>query len=413
MNVLHYMRIIARALDYAKDPDPKHWKTINGSHVHLDKNGNYDGGAGSKFNGRHHYGPDWRQKSALMNRLAAALHGGVAKGQAQGQNVAPKATNGSGSGHSLPPGITIKPEVKATDFPPEYSAPSKKAALKVVVNTLNGIRDKDPAIFHLYSNLGELAQATGAKVKIQHSTKRGRLSVGVYPRFECDVRVRNPVQKGDGPNTRRKSLGTWFHENMHFIDYMIGQQTNTSRWRAQAMSTGYTNLSNAIQTASQNPRPSQEIGDWLKDAEIKEAKVYDDAIELRNSLHKELDKKKSAMTTAQIMLECDRIRLAVADFLEKGIEEARKGDLAFHGNLSDLYDALAGGKYYDSGLDGVNLSGHGTVYYSKPGTKEKELIANWGALRVMAPELADKFRKDKPDVAKALDEVIDEMCKRV
>ncbi len=99
MNVLHYMRIIARALDYAKDPDPKHWKTINGSHVHLDKNGNYDGGAGSKFNGRHHYGPDWRQKSALMNRLAAALHGGVAKGQAQGQNVAPKATqSGGGNG---------------------------------------------------------------------------------------------------------------------------------------------------------------------------------------------------------------------------------------------------------------------------------------------------------------------------
>ncbi len=107
MNVLHYMRIIARALDYAKDPDPKHWKTINGSHVHLDKNGNYDGGAGSKFNGRHHYGPDWRQKSALMNRLAAALHGGVAKGQAQGnaqvsakgtgqgKNVASQVTNGT------------------------------------------------------------------------------------------------------------------------------------------------------------------------------------------------------------------------------------------------------------------------------------------------------------------------------
>ncbi len=101
MNALHYMRIIARALDYAKDPDPNHWKTINGSHVHLDKNGNYDGGAGSKFNGRHHYGPDWRQKSALMNRLAAALHGGVAKGQAQGQNVVPKATNGGATSGTI------------------------------------------------------------------------------------------------------------------------------------------------------------------------------------------------------------------------------------------------------------------------------------------------------------------------
>lgn len=81
--------LLARALDWAKDPDPDHWKTINGSHVHLDKNGNYDGGAGSKFNGRHHYGPGWKQKSALMNRLAAALHTGVNQ-----KNVAPQATNG-------------------------------------------------------------------------------------------------------------------------------------------------------------------------------------------------------------------------------------------------------------------------------------------------------------------------------
>lgn len=62
---------------YPKDPNPEHWKTINGSHVHMDKNGNYDGGAGGKFNGRHHYGPNWRQKAALMNRLTAALHKGI------------------------------------------------------------------------------------------------------------------------------------------------------------------------------------------------------------------------------------------------------------------------------------------------------------------------------------------------
>lgn len=92
MRLVQCLRILARALDWVKDPDPDHWKTINGSHVHLDKNGNYDGGAGSKFNGRHHYGPGWKQKSALMNRLAAALHTGVNQ-----KNVAPPATN-SGQG---------------------------------------------------------------------------------------------------------------------------------------------------------------------------------------------------------------------------------------------------------------------------------------------------------------------------
>lgn len=70
-------RIFAKDKTYPKDPDPRHWKTINGSHVHLDKNGNYNGGAGGKFNGRHHYGPDWREKAVLMNRLASALHQGI------------------------------------------------------------------------------------------------------------------------------------------------------------------------------------------------------------------------------------------------------------------------------------------------------------------------------------------------
>ena len=67
-----------RALDWERDPDPNHWRTINGSHVHLDKNGNYDGGAGNKFNGRHHYGPDWKQRASLMESLTNALRKGVA-----------------------------------------------------------------------------------------------------------------------------------------------------------------------------------------------------------------------------------------------------------------------------------------------------------------------------------------------
>ena len=105
MNRLQCLIRLARALDYNRDPDPEHWKTINGAKVHLDKNGNYDGGAGGKFTGRHHYGPDWKQKTALTNRLANALRGGVSQKQAQGiaqgnqagntsaQNVASKATN--------------------------------------------------------------------------------------------------------------------------------------------------------------------------------------------------------------------------------------------------------------------------------------------------------------------------------
>ena len=95
MNRLQCLIRLARALDYNRDPDPEHWKTINGAKVHVDENGNYDGGAGGKFTGRHHYGPDWKQKTALTNRLANALRGGVTQKQAQGNQAGNQAGNTS------------------------------------------------------------------------------------------------------------------------------------------------------------------------------------------------------------------------------------------------------------------------------------------------------------------------------
>ncbi len=72
MNVLTHLVRLARALDaYPKDKNPEHWKTINGAKVHLDKNGNYDGGAGGRFNGKHHYGQGYKEKQAAKPRRSA------------------------------------------------------------------------------------------------------------------------------------------------------------------------------------------------------------------------------------------------------------------------------------------------------------------------------------------------------
>ncbi len=81
---------LARALDYDKDPNPEHWKTINGAKVHLDKNGNYDGGAGGKFNGSHHYGKGYKEMGAEMNRLANVFKQVTAQKQAQGNTKYPR-----------------------------------------------------------------------------------------------------------------------------------------------------------------------------------------------------------------------------------------------------------------------------------------------------------------------------------
>ena len=72
MNIVRKLLRLARALDWAKDPDPDHWKTINGAKVHLDANGNYDGGAGGRFNGKHHYGPGYKEKQNTPKRRPAS-----------------------------------------------------------------------------------------------------------------------------------------------------------------------------------------------------------------------------------------------------------------------------------------------------------------------------------------------------
>lgn len=50
-----------RTLDYEKDPNPEHWRTISGAKVHLDQNGEIDGGAGGNFNGNYWDGKKGQQ----------------------------------------------------------------------------------------------------------------------------------------------------------------------------------------------------------------------------------------------------------------------------------------------------------------------------------------------------------------
>ncbi|MDO4179186.1 MAG: DUF3626 domain-containing protein [Phascolarctobacterium sp.] len=51
---MELLKLLAKAFDtkgYPDDRDPSHWKTIQHSPVHIDENGNIDGGAGGKFHG--------------------------------------------------------------------------------------------------------------------------------------------------------------------------------------------------------------------------------------------------------------------------------------------------------------------------------------------------------------------------
>lgn len=120
--------------DYPKDPDPKNWRTINGSKVHL-SNGKIDGGAGEKFKGN-----EW--------------HGKVAHG----------------NNSFFPPKGWVKPppppkEPEPVPFGSEQPAPPKPNASGVPVAYINTLKGN-------FKKLSESKQAT-VKDLIKEAKKNG------------------------------------------------------------------------------------------------------------------------------------------------------------------------------------------------------------------------------------------------
>lgn len=120
MDKIKLLKRLTRALDsYSKDPNPNNWRTIRGSHVHLDKNGNFDGGAGGKFIGRHYYGKNYKQVTGLMNQLTGAL-GGAPEQKKKATQTKP---------HVVKP--PVNPTVKPKPAPLTHKSASSKGAWKI------------------------------------------------------------------------------------------------------------------------------------------------------------------------------------------------------------------------------------------------------------------------------------------
>lgn len=59
--------------EYQKDPNPEHWRTIQGSHVHIDGSGHIDGGAGGKFSGVFFIGKGYKERAKVDADTKAKL----------------------------------------------------------------------------------------------------------------------------------------------------------------------------------------------------------------------------------------------------------------------------------------------------------------------------------------------------
>ena len=105
--------------------------------------------------------------------------------------------------------------------------------------------------------------------------------------------------------------------------------------------------------------------------------------------------------------EFNRLKREASEQIDYQCRNAMGGGIS---SLEDIYDALSGGSARDAG---VVRYGHGSQYYRNVGKRSEETLANYGALAIVRPDLVDMLRKDKPELVEALDEVIQEMLKKV
>lgn len=297
------------------------------------------------------------------------------------------------------------------DFFSEFSKGAEKKQTQAVIDAINDIEDADQRVVSLYKNMTKFEDlaADNVELKIGHSENSAvstswRRSPTGNGRNLVKVKVDVPKLVGDEHDIGR--LNTVLHEEMHFIDCLNRDRT-TGKW----FSSEFKQLRDAF------PKPWGKTSDIGPDVK----KLFDDfnkaCDDVRTTLSKELNDKLSALNDAMLKKTYKgtyadykkEYKKLIKEYTARIDAEERSLMGGGVGNLQDIYDALAGGYARDRG---VVKFGHGSKYYADFDVRMHETIANYASLSVTRPDLVKLLHQDKPDLAKALDEAVDELMKK-
>ena len=418
--------------DYEPDPDPANWRTISGAKVHLDENGEIDGGAAGKFTGNyfdgnkggtHVIGPHTMMRkniaSGATNVVVGSMGGGnIPKMPSASQSAQPKTSQQTESASNV--------AFNASNLPKEYSTPKEEKNTKVAVQYTNGLSDADAKTKELYSMSGKMAGQDGTHLEVVHERGRGYIRAYGENNGETRITISTPVLHNKKGADLDSAMSTYYHENAHAMDFMMRDDKKSRRFFSEQSPEGM-KLTETIKSYGYGPgKKNADMGESAKNA----------INEYGKSITNGLDEKVNAASSryrdtlkgirekhANNELSFEDARKA-AKKAERAYKEEMKAAVApdkkYRGmvNFMDLYDAIQSGGYYgkvvykdDKGRM-IRGSGHGMSYYMRTGAKNKEMVANWATLKMVNPKLAETFRKDKPDVAKDLDDVLDAMHRK-
>lgn len=295
--------------------------------------------------------------------------------------------------------------VDIKNMPAQFTA--KKAEEKntqIWLDYINNVEGADKNVLAMFNNMSKYGDANTINMKIGHGKNH---AVQTTMRFNGDLvetKVTIPKIKGDVIDGQ---VQTMTHELTHYIDLLNRKdKVKAGGW-----------------FSSNNPKLKQvffdtddSIGDDIKELFAEHKKEYD-------AIRKTIDIKRNEATdklrkeyegidffrnyTAYKEYQKKRKKI-ITDFEDERDYLSRNIMGGGVNNLQDIYDALSGGRYRDTG---VVLYGHGGKYYRDKEDRIHETLANYAALSVTRPDLVKKLKKDKPELCAALDELIKEIVK--
>lgn len=313
-------------------------------------------------------------------------------------------------------------------FPDVFRVGTAKKRTQKLVDYMNDLSDKavkaakagdaagaamapNPLMMRLYANISKATRVRGRTIPIEakYGDKGHAVDSWIHPYSNKPTKfqIKNPKMDGDD---LAGQVQTTLHEMGHLIDGLFydekGEWLSTKRISSMVKANGSAFVRSADDV-------SDEVRDVFKQAKEAIARVEDSfkarELALKAKYADVIDDGFSGSNPERYreyrnkLYEIYQEKTDNRDYLVRN--EFRGLD-----NFTDIYDALSGGLFRDNGI--VDY-GHGSRYYKRVASRAHEIFANYCALSVTRPDLIEVLRRDKPELVKMLDDMLEEMLREM
>ncbi len=301
-------------------------------------------------------------------------------------------------------------KMSVDNFPASFKKGAEKKNTQTLVDYVNDVKGANPDTLRLYNSMGKMEniESQGIKFKISHAKGKAVETTSKYTGEMVEAKLTIPKLSGDNIAGQ---VNTTLHEDMHLIDlYLRKDVSKSGNW----FSSSRKELVDVFKNTPTNI--GDDVSKLFKDfneecGKVRKAitdKLKEDDAALREKYFPNGQSVWSDFKKYE-QLEKERKKLYAAANVE--IDYQQRNIMGGGVNaLQDIYDALSGGHYRDTG---VVKYGHGSKYYGSTGVKIEETLANYGSLSVTRPDLIEMLRADKPELVAELEATVKAMLEKV